>query len=119
MSTTIWEQATELYERTNITLESDLLEYAKSGYVFASDTYLIMGRRVGDGWYIQCAIGVGALRKFTELMPYYLPHIGWRREKKHSQECVWHRTEAVIRTIKSYARRTTSTTETTSATHQG
>lgn len=119
MSTTIWEQALELYGRTNINLERDIIEYARDGYVFVAPTYLLIGRGVGDGWYIQAAIGVGAMQRFTELMPYYLPYIGWRREGKHSQECVWYRTEAVIRKVNQYARRTTSTTQATSPSNEG
>lgn len=119
MNTTIWEEAQLLYDRTSHTLESDIVAYAKHGCVFASDAYLILARRIGEGWYIQAAIGAGALPKFAELMPYYLPYIGWRRERKHNQECVWHRTEQVLRTIKSYARRNTSPSQATSATHEG
>lgn len=119
MSTTIWEQARKLYERTPINLEDDVLEYARNGYVFIGPAYLLIGRRVGDGWYIQCAIGVGAMQKFIELMPYYLPHVGWRREGKYNQECVWYRTETIERKVKAYARRNASSSETSGTPNKG
>ena len=113
MNTTIWEKLKELYDKTPIKLEDDLVEYARTGYVYITPGFAIIGRRIGDGWYVQAAVGVGSLEEFAKLMPYSLPYIGWRREGKHNNECVWYRTETVLRKIK-YARIRTNTTGTSS-----
>lgn len=120
MHSTIWAEACRLYERTPINLQHDLIEYASTGgYVHVDSACILIGRSIGDGWYVQAAIGVGAMQKFIELMPYHLPYIGWRREGKHNQECVWYRTDTVIRKIKQYARRNANSSETTRTSHEG
>ena len=94
---------------------TDLLYYAEHGYVFSSPFYLLIGKRIGDGWHIHVAIGAGCFEKFCQLMPYWLPYVGWAREQKQGRsEVVWHRTEDVFRKVGyTYGR---SCSETTAAT---
>ena len=117
---TTWSQLEQLYEIVQMDLQKDLREYANHGYIFSGPGYFIMGRQIGNGWYVQAAVGERpeVLRKFAELMPYWLPHIGCRRQGKHNCEVVWYPTDKIIRKI-TYARRTTSTTETTRCSYQG
>ena len=79
---------------------NDLEHYLRHGYVFASPTHLLIGERIGDGWHIHVAIGTGCLKKFCELMPYWLPYVGWAREHRAKRsEIRWHRTETIFRKV--------------------
>lgn len=80
-------------------LQEDLCHFLKCGYIFSGPTYLLMGERVGMGWFIHCAIGSNFLQKFAELMPYYLPFVGWAREQHGGKEVTWYKTENVLRRI--------------------
>ena len=114
MNTTTWDMVKRLYHEAGRNITDDLDFYQARGHVFIGDDYFLMGVRVGDGWYVQCA--VGDITKFAELMPYHLPYIGWRRQKKHNCEVVWYPTEKILRKV-NYARRNTSTTQATSSSH--
>lgn len=82
----------DLYaECPHLSWESDLLEYGGCGHVHVTSEYVLLARRIGDGWFIRLAIGEG-LAKFWEFMPYELPYIGWAREAKGRPEVVWYRT---------------------------
>ena len=117
MTTTIWDMVNELYRRSNRSLHEDLEYYMQHGYIFSGPDYCLIGCRIGDGWYIQCAAGVGAMEHFCKFMPYYLPYIGWRREKRNN-EIAWYPTELILRKV-NYARRITKFAETTSSTNKG
>ena len=102
---TIYGELLKLYEQCpQRSLSDDLAHYMEHGYVHVGPDFALIGKREGDGWFVHCAIGAGALDKFWQLMPYHLPHIGWAREARGRQEIVWHRTETIKRLI-DYARR--------------
>ncbi len=103
MNMTIYEEVKSLYSQVGIDFVEDLRHYAEYGYIFSGQTYFLMGKQVGEGWYIQVAVGRNCLQKFLELMPFELPYVGWRR-MKHGCEVRWHPTTSIRRRI-SYARR--------------
>jgi hypothetical protein len=100
-----YEEARALYEEHKIgSLDDDILNYSASregyeSYVFAAPDYLLIGCRVSDGWFIRLAVGRNCLQKFVELMPYYLPWIGWARLPIGRGEVRWYRTESVLRSV--------------------
>ena len=116
MNTAIWDTLNRLYEKAGLNLISDIEYFDRDGYVFRGEDYFIMGIQVGEGWYVQAA--VGRIEKFLDLMPYYLPYIGWRREGKHNDECVWYRTDVILRKL-NYARRNTSAAQAASSPNEG
>lgn len=103
-------EARDLYKNTmpDRSLTADLDECLRKGYVFVGPDYLLAGYRVGTGWFISIAVGHGCLKRFIDLMPYYLPWVGWAREPAGKKEVVWRQTEKVIRiceTLSKSARR--------------
>ena len=78
-------------------LSDDLAFYMREGYVFSAQSYILIGRRIGNGWFVHAAVGVGALEELIRLVPYRLPWIGWARDNGTIR---WHRAEAVEKAIK-------------------
>ena len=101
MSTTTspYELAEEICGDHGVVLADDIIEYSRRGYVFIAPEYVLIGCRLGDGWFIRLAVGAGCLNKFLELMPYYLPYVGWARMVRGRHQVVWHDTEKVRRAI--------------------
>lgn len=96
----IWDEINELYAKMpGYNFQKDLALYIRTGYVFSGPDYFLLGRRVGDGWFIHCAVGEGAMRKFWDLMPYHLPRIGWARPLRGRHEVVWHSTDEIARRL--------------------
>lgn len=97
---TAYVEALKTYSKAGISFERDLVECLSFGYVFAGPDYLLMGFDVdGFGWFVRYAGGVNALGKFLDLMPYYLPHVGWERALR-GRGIKWHKTEDIMRVIK-------------------
>jgi hypothetical protein len=98
---TPYEELLALYEqRPDLSLQDDLQEYLRDGYIFATPTSIVIGRRVGDGWFVHVATGVGCLKDFCGKMPYWLPYIGWCRAHRPTRQNVrWYRTEKVMRKV--------------------
>ena len=86
--------------RDETSLDQEIAEFAADGFVFIGPDYLLLGRQVKHAWMVHLAVGRGALKKFIELMPYYLPYIGWTRQLKGREDFQWFETERVIRAIK-------------------
>lgn len=107
-----YEELLKLYERCpQRSLNDDIRFHLEHGYVFAAPGYILIGRRVGHGWLIHVAVGTDCFKKFCELMPYWLPHIGWAREHRGNRsEVRWHRTETVFRKVGYHGRIITNTT---------
>lgn len=96
------QQAAELYAKNGQVLASDLTMYLKHGYVDVSPDRLILFRPYSrekgvehwledfgqaDAWFIGLAVGGGGcLKKFLQLMPYYLPFVSWRRAFKNPKD---------------------------------
>ncbi len=96
----IWDELVALYDKNPThNLHEDISHYGEHGYVFFGPDHVLMGKRVGDGWFIHCAVGKGAMRKFWDLMPYYLPNIGWARLSRGRNEVVWHSTDEIARRL--------------------
>lgn len=92
----IYEQLSDLYLRSGYpegTLQKDITHYLRTGYVFATPEYFIMGQRIDAGWYVHAAVGVGALEGFLRHMPYYLPYIGW--ERRGTGKVRWYQTTKI------------------------
>lgn len=103
---TAYEKAEKLYA-ANVELDfsRDLSYYSKNGYVLITPEYLILGERVDTAWLVQLAVGEGALLKFVEFMPYYLPWIGWARYAKGRRTVKYFSTDRVISLIKLHEKR--------------
>jgi hypothetical protein len=95
-------------------------QYSEHGYVFSTPQWLIMARPVrrdnpgawlkvqdigqafpscpeADAWYVQIAVGRGALGRFVQHMPFHLPFICWRRSLKDaSQRLRFYRLDRVL-----------------------
>jgi len=100
MNTPIYDQIVGLYATTPTrTLQADVLYYLRAGYVFSTPRLFLMGEHVGDGWFIHVAVGVGALKDFCDLMPFYLPWIGWAREADGKHAVMWHKTDKLVRRL--------------------
>lgn len=99
MNTTIYDEFQKLYTLCpDRNMQDDLMHYLQHGYIFTGPNYLLVGKRINDGWFIHAAVGRGAMAKFIQLMPYYLPFIGWARQMK-GRDVTWHRTETILRRI--------------------
>lgn len=99
----VYEDIEAFYKRCpHLSLRDDLERHVRHGYVFSSPRYLLLGRRVGHGWFIYLAAGRNCLREFLRLMPYYLPYIGWAREAKGREKVRWYQTDRVRRLIERY-----------------
>lgn len=92
-----------LYEQAHMDFDRDLASYLEDGYVLSTPRHFIMGRQVGEGWYIQVAVGDAALSSFISFMPHPLPWIGWYRRKDPSIR--WYDTDNLIRKLTNYATR--------------
>lgn len=55
------------------------------GCVLCTDKYYLMAEELQDGWYLWYAAGKGALVKFMDFMPKWLPWIGFSRVKNCKQ----------------------------------
>lgn len=94
MTTPIYDQLLALYRQVpERSINEDLEFFLRHGYVFSSPDHLLIGCRIEDAWFIHAAIGRGALRKFFDLMPYYLPYVGWARPQRGRKTVVWHSTD--------------------------
>jgi len=101
-------------------LWNDVRYYVEHGYVFSSPTHILIGERIANGWFIHVAIGVGSIKKFCELMPYWLPYIGWAREHRKNRSTIrWHRTGAIFKKVGYYGRKNTKTTTSTAGSVKG
>jgi hypothetical protein len=99
MNINTYEELKKLYLRTpERSLQNDLAYFIATGYVFSGPGYLLIGRRVYDGWFVHVAIGSGSLKKFLQCMPFYLPFIGWAREQR-GRKTKWHRTEVLAKKL--------------------
>ena len=100
MNSNIYEQLQKLYNDTGYppgTLQEDLAYYLRVGYVFAAPEYFIMGCEISGGYYIHAAVGVGALEKFLQHMPKFLPYVGW--ERRGSGKIKWYSTTRLTNKI--------------------
>lgn len=94
------QEAKKLYAKHGLDLNRDLSDYLDYGYVFVTPDRMMLARPVkmdepeewllpeeaisgnNYGWYVHLAVGEGCLKWFCEQMPYYLPHLLWRRDFK-------------------------------------
>lgn len=123
MNTSIYEQLEALYKgssREAGALQADIEYYLRTGYVFNTPEFFIMGCRISNGWYIHAAVGIGAIEGFLRFMPYHLEYIGW--ERRGSGKTKWYSTEKLKQRLlrgkhesKSTASSSTSTSSSTNA----
>jgi hypothetical protein len=88
---TIYDEYAKLCAKTpGASIEKDFVEYVKMGaYIFQTPHYLLIGSRIGDAWFIHVAIGDIGIKRFINLMPYYLPIVGWCRYQRGRKDIVW------------------------------
>jgi hypothetical protein len=111
---TIMQRVRSLYEQAGLDFDADLLKYLNEGYVHYTPTYFIMGKQVGDGWFVQCCVSQEG-PDFTKLIPYPLPYIGFYR---HSDGKVrWYKTEKIITKL-TYAKSRITSSPTGAAKHE-
>jgi len=102
------EAAQAYYRSQGWSLEQDLGYYLCQGYVFSAPNRLLLAKPVRkevgepdwhpetpDCWYVHYAAGDGALEWFVKQMPYYLPFLGWTRNKGVNREFRAYPTERV------------------------
>ena len=93
------------YERCphlNLMADMRYFMHHPEGYIFARPDLFMMGCRIGaevsqSGWFIYLAVGRGKFRWMVELMPYYLPYIGWARAARGHFDVEWHSMDRVIK----------------------
>lgn len=78
---------------------ADIAYYQMFGWAFICEEYILLGERIGEGWYVRLAAGRGSIRDFVELMPYPLPWIAWQRPGRGRVIAKWHLAETVKRII--------------------
>lgn len=83
-------------------LREYIAECLERGYVYVAPDCVLLGFRVGAGWFVRLAVGKGALGRFVAQMPYRLEFIGWAREFRGRKNVVWHPTEVVLRKVEQY-----------------
>lgn len=103
-------EAARVYEREPCShdFEHDLYWHLIGGYVFSTPEYFIMGRAVDreapehllldvkncfgapNAWLVW--LGAGDMSKLPEVMPYWLPWIGFQRRNRLR----WYRTEELL-----------------------
>lgn len=93
-------------------MQADIEYYLRNGYVFTAPEYFVMGRQIHGGWYVHAAVGVGAIEKLLQHLPYYLPYIGWER---HGSATRWYHTEKLSKKLlkEKYASKKTSRSNST------
>jgi hypothetical protein len=100
MNTPIFDEIKKLYAiLPQLNFDDDLRHCLERGYIFSGPNYFIMGEKIELGWHVNLAVGEGAIRKFGELMPHYLPFIGWKRSSIGRSATIWHHTETVFRRL--------------------
>lgn len=88
------EQAKAYYQSRGWSFEQDLGYYLCHGYVFSTPDRLLLAKPVRkdvgqedwhpdtpDCWYVHYAAGRNALEWFVAQAPYFLPYMGWTRNK--------------------------------------
>jgi hypothetical protein len=88
------EEAKDYYKSKGWSFEQDLGFYLCQGYVFSTPDRLLLAKPVRkdvgesdwhpehpDCWYVHYAAGKDALSWFVSKAPYYLPFLGWMRNK--------------------------------------
>ncbi|HVU38092.1 MAG TPA: hypothetical protein VHC95_07135 [Opitutales bacterium] len=103
------QQAVKAYESLGRNFAEDHGAYLEFGYVVSTPNWFVMARPVNlaqparwltvddlnstfpncpeaEAWYVQFACGRGALRRFMQHLPFWLPKICWKRslKKPHS-----------------------------------
>lgn len=84
MNMSIYEKVIAFYRaqgRDENLFLGDVAYYLKRGYVFCTRDCILMGERIGTGWFVYLAVGEGAMEYFLRHLPYPLPHIGWQRRE--------------------------------------
>jgi hypothetical protein len=79
-SMTIYQRAKEFYAAhadSGKSLDEDILIYSRIGHVYICDRYIILAEQIERAWWIYFAIG--DLRQMTDLFPYPLDWVGFRR----------------------------------------
>jgi len=82
--------AVSLYEKQGLPKEklfTDITHYAINHYAYFSPNYLILAEVVtgpeSEGWFIELAVGKGALQRFFEIAPFELPWVGFARPERN------------------------------------
>jgi hypothetical protein len=94
---TVVEIARDFYKKylPDTTFDADLIHCMEVGYVICSPNYFLMGWPTERGWFVRMAVGDCGVATFLELMPYYLPYVGWARVAKNRDTINWYKTEVV------------------------
>ena len=92
------EQAKAYYQSKGWSFEQDLGFYLCHGYVFSTPDRLLLAKPVRkeigeadwhpsepDCWYVHYAAGKGALQWFVGQAPFFLPYLGWTRNKGYNR----------------------------------
>jgi hypothetical protein len=80
-------------------LSADIEYYQRFGWAFICESFILLGERIGQGWYVRLAAGRGSIKDFVELMPYPLPWIAWQRPGRGRAIAKWHLAETVKRIV--------------------
>src|SRR5688572_27592920 len=95
---TPYEQLLALYRaHPERSLSTDLEYFMRTGYVFSTPDYIVIGSRMWNGWFVHAAVGVGHIGDILRSVPYSLPYIGWARE---NGEIKWYATRTVERLVR-------------------
>lgn len=93
-------EAQKICRNGGTTLEKEIDDYSSSGYVIVRREFLLIGERIGDGWYVRLACGHHAIHAIFDSMPYFLPWVAWQRPGRGRNEARWYRTEQLARILK-------------------
>lgn len=89
----MYEKLLELYAKVpSRSLSADLEYFMRTGYVISSPDFVLIGRRIDDGWFVHAAVAKN-LGDLLRAMPYYLPYVGWAREARGRNNIRWHSIE--------------------------
>lgn len=112
MTNNVIEQAQALYEKVGLPKEklfTDIDEYVRFHYVYASPTTLVLAQTVGPtqgakptAWFIYLAVGSRTLSQVFKLAPFELPWIGWARAAKGREVVRWWPWEKVKKHLEHY-----------------
>ena len=72
-----WDRIVTTYASKGVDLGAALDVNLQFGFVFSTPDFFIMGRPMGDTWFIEAM--AGDMSRAWDILPYPLPYIAWQR----------------------------------------